>query len=131
MANKPDGGPAPAPMTADEIAAMSPDQFIEKSMTDMIVLIDEQQVTITALTAELATERQARARYQDKCEGMAEQAEADQIKIEAQAAEIARMRGALESFADIGVGTDPDYQPMIRLDRAAILAARAALEVQP
>ena len=45
---------------------------------------------------ELAVERKSRARYQDKCEGMAEQAEADQIKIEAQAAEIARLRGVLE-----------------------------------
>jgi predicted metal-dependent hydrolase len=41
--------------------------------------------------------------------------------------EIARLRAALKPFADIGVGTDPDYQPQIRLDRDAILAARAAL----
>ena len=43
------------------------------------------------------------------------------------AEEIARLRAALKPFADIGVGTDPDYQPQIRLDRDAILAARAAL----
>lgn len=34
---------------------------------------------------------------------------------------------ALRPFADIGISENPDYQPMIRLDRDAILAARAAL----
>lgn len=34
---------------------------------------------------------------------------------------------ALRPFADIGVSENPDYQPMIRMDRAAILAARAAI----
>ena len=38
-----------------------------------------------------------------------------------------RLRAALKPFADIGIGSDPEYQPMIRMDRAAILAARAAL----
>ena len=34
---------------------------------------------------------------------------------------------ALKPFADIGIGENPDYQPMIRLDRDAILSARAAI----
>jgi len=34
---------------------------------------------------------------------------------------------ALRPFAEIGIGADPDYQPMIRMDRDAILAARAAI----
>lgn len=34
---------------------------------------------------------------------------------------------ALRPFADIGVSENPDYQPMIRMDREAILAARAAI----
>lgn len=41
---------------------------------------------------------------------------------------IARLRDALAPFADIGIGSDPDYQPTIRMDRAAIIAARAAIE---
>lgn len=38
---------------------------------------------------------------------------------------------ALRPFADIGVGTNPDYEPMIRLPREAILRARAALSPAP
>jgi hypothetical protein len=34
---------------------------------------------------------------------------------------------ALRPFADIGIGSNPEYQPMIRLDRDAIIAARAAI----
>ena len=37
------------------------------------------------------------------------------------------MFAALMPFADIGIGENPDYQPMIRMDRAAIVSARAAL----
>lgn len=44
-----------------------------------------------------------------------------------EAARIEALENALRPFANIGVGTDPDYQPMIRMDRDAILAARAAL----
>lgn len=36
---------------------------------------------------------------------------------------------ALKPFADIGIGSDPDYQPTIRMDRAAIVAARNAVEM--
>jgi len=39
----------------------------------------------------------------------------------------AALEAALKPFADIGIGTDPDYRPMIRMDRDAIIAARAAL----
>lgn len=39
----------------------------------------------------------------------------------------ADLYAALKPFADIGVGENPDYQPMIRMDRDAILAARAAI----
>lgn len=35
---------------------------------------------------------------------------------------------ALRPFADIGIGTDPGYQPMIRMDREAIVRARAVLD---
>lgn len=42
--------------------------------------------------------------------------------------DIAKLREALRPFADIGIGSDPDYQPMIRMDRAAIVAARDTLE---
>lgn len=34
---------------------------------------------------------------------------------------------ALKPFADIGVGTNPDYTPTIRLDRNAVIKARTAL----
>ncbi len=34
---------------------------------------------------------------------------------------------ALRPFADIGIPTNPDYMPTIRLDRDAIIAARAAI----
>lgn len=37
------------------------------------------------------------------------------------------LAAALGVFANIGVGSDPDYQPEIRMDRAAIITARAAL----
>ena len=39
----------------------------------------------------------------------------------------AQLEAALKPFADIGIGTDPDYQPMIRMNRDAVIAARAAL----
>ncbi len=42
-----------------------------------------------------------------------------------------RLRAALYPFATIGIGTDPDYQPMIRMDRDAIVAARKALDGTP
>ena len=42
-------------------------------------------------------------------------------------AENERMRAALAPFADIGIGSNPDYEPMIRMDRKAIVSARAAL----
>lgn len=42
-------------------------------------------------------------------------------------AENARLRVALKPFADIGIGTNPDYRPEIRLCREAIIAARAAI----
>lgn len=50
----------------------------------------------------------------------------EQMVIEA-ADSIDALEKALRPFADIGVGTDPNYQPTIRMDRDAILAARAAL----
>jgi len=34
---------------------------------------------------------------------------------------------ALLPFAEIGIGENPDYQPIIRMDRDAIVAARAAI----
>lgn len=34
---------------------------------------------------------------------------------------------ALRPFADIFVGQNPDWQPLVRLDRDAIIAVRAAL----
>ena len=34
---------------------------------------------------------------------------------------------ALRPFAEIGISENPEYQPMIRMDRGAIIAARAAL----
>ena len=40
---------------------------------------------------------------------------------------VADLAAALMPFADIGIGENPDYQPMIRMDRAAIVSARAAL----
>lgn len=40
---------------------------------------------------------------------------------------IRRLADALRPFAEIGVGTNPDYLPTIRLPRDAILTARAAL----
>lgn len=43
-------------------------------------------------------------------------------------ADIAKLREALRPFADIGIGSDPDYQPMIRMDRDAIVTARDTLE---
>jgi len=43
-------------------------------------------------------------------------------------ARVKRLEKALRPFADIGIGSNPEYQPMIRLDREAILAARAALQ---
>jgi hypothetical protein len=39
-----------------------------------------------------------------------------------------RLRQLLRPFANIGIGTNPDYEPMIRMDREAIVRARAALE---
>ena len=42
-------------------------------------------------------------------------------------ARVAELEGALRPFSEIGVGSNPDYQPQIRLDRDAILKARAAL----
>lgn len=43
------------------------------------------------------------------------------------AEDAARLRAALEPFADIGIGTNPDYAPPVRLRRDVIVAARAAL----
>jgi len=40
---------------------------------------------------------------------------------------VARLLEAARPFADIGIGTDPDYQPMIRMDRDAIVTVRAAI----
>ena len=83
--------------------------------------------------AELAAERQARARYQDKCEGMAEQAEADQIKIEAQAAEIARLKAVMGQMQEGWANAlELDLIPERHRASATILrdTARAAL-VQP
>lgn len=44
---------------------------------------------------------------------------------------IAELEAALKPFADIGIGSDPDYQPMIRMDRDAIVAARSAIAAKP
>ena len=43
------------------------------------------------------------------------------------APEVLALVEAAKPFADIGVGSDPDYQPMIRMDRDAVIALRAAL----
>lgn len=42
-------------------------------------------------------------------------------------AKVKALVDAARQFADIGVSENPDYQPMVRLDRDAILALRAAL----
>ena len=41
--------------------------------------------------------------------------------------EIAALIDAMKPFADIGVSENPDFHPIIRMDRDAIIAARAAL----
>jgi hypothetical protein len=41
--------------------------------------------------------------------------------------EVKALVDAAKPFADIGVGSNPDYQPMIRMDRDAIISLRAAL----
>ena len=46
---------------------------------------------------------------------------------EALAARVVALEAALRPFADIGIGSDPDYQPLVRMDRDAIVKARAAL----
>lgn len=50
------------------------------------------------------------------------------VQTRALAAEVIELRKALRPFADIGISENPDYQPMIRMDRDAILAARAAID---
>jgi len=46
---------------------------------------------------------------------------------EALKARIAELEAALKPFADIDIGTNPDYEPIIKMDRQAIVSARAAL----
>lgn len=41
--------------------------------------------------------------------------------------EVQALIEALKPFADIGVSENPDFHPIIRMDRDAIMAARAAL----
>lgn len=48
-------------------------------------------------------------------------------KVATKEEEIAKLREALKPFADIGIGTNPDYEPMIRMDREAVVRARAVL----
>lgn len=43
------------------------------------------------------------------------------------AAALIKAEEALRPFAEIGISENPEYQPMIRMDRDAIIAARAAL----
>jgi hypothetical protein len=72
----------------------------------------------------LAAERDRLALDALAAQGQAADAYDAQLKAEA---ERDRLREALRPFADIGIGTNPDYQPIIRMDRDAILRARAAL----
>lgn len=137
-------------MTADEIAAMQPSveafglavtMELHCSLSSTTIAkardIDETFVpfraTITALTAELAIERQARAQLQDKCEGMAEQAEADRIKIEAQADDLKRLRGVLRHIVDYI--NEPEASPTVNSFRGDLKflkrISRAALETKP
>lgn len=46
-----------------------------------------------------------------------------------QADRITALEAALRPFAHIGIGSDPDYQPLVRMDRDAIVKARVALEI--
>lgn len=88
---------------------------------------------IEAMRADIAeTARRCRAAVSYTASPTAQAALEDaarviETRVPALEAEVLRLRAALKPFADIGVSTDPDYQPMIRLDRDAILAARAAL----
>ena len=55
-------------------------------------------------------------------------AEAAEASLAALKAENERLREALKPFADIGIGINPEYEPMLRMDRKAIVRARKAME---
>ena len=79
-------------------------------------------------SASAALERMREEARQIEAEGAKyfEWAMAAKMRAQDAEAEIERLREALKPFADIGLGSDPDYAPAIRLDRDAILAARQA-----
>jgi len=98
---------------------------------EFIVLAVNSHDALTARVAELEAEN---AMLQALCTSESASASYHAHDCKMAEAECARlqaenemMRAALAPFADIGIGSNPDYEPMIRMDRKAIVSARAAL----